>query len=124
MSIASTGKISLLIVVAAVLWWCVSLWLFLHTGQTDLIISASSLLASVACILVSRGQFQPGIMIWMAVGWGVCWCLLPEYSYSPSDRLALIGSANRICFGGTTLMAITAVMAGVVSTAIADFRNH
>ena len=124
MSIASTGKTSSLIFVAAAFWWCVSLWLFLHIGQPDFIISVSSLLGSVAWLLAFRGRFQPGIMIWMVAGWGICWCLLPEYSYSPGDRLALIWSANRIGFGGTTLMAITAVMAGVVSTAIADFRNR
>ena len=81
-------------------------------------------MASIAGLLAWHGRLQPAIMIWMVAGWGVCWCLLPEYSYSPGDRLALIWSANRICFGGTTLMAITAVMAGVVATAIADFRNR
>ena len=120
MSIASTGKTSILIVVAAALWWCVSLWLFLDNGEVDFNISVSSLLASVAGLLVWRGRFQPGIMIWMFAGWSFCWYLLPEYSCSPADRLASTWFVNRICFGGTTLMAIAAVLAGIVSTAIAD----
>lgn len=81
-------------------------------------------MASVAGLLVWRDRLQPGIMIWMVAGWGVCWCLLPEYSYSQSDRLALIWTANRISFGGVTLMAIAAILAGIVSTAIADFRRR
>lgn len=81
-------------------------------------------MASVAVLLVWLDRLQPTIMICMVTGWGVCWYLLPEYSYSPSDRLALIWSANRICFGGTTLMAIAAVLAGIVSVAIADFSQR
>jgi hypothetical protein len=123
-SITSTGKTSSPIVVAAAFWWCVSLWLFLRHGQTDFIISVSTFMASVVGLLAWRGRLQPAIVIWMVGGWTVCWCLLPEYSITPSDRLALIWSASRNCFGGTTLMAITAVMAGVVSTAFADFRNR
>lgn len=81
-------------------------------------------MASVAGLLAWRARLQPGIMIWMVAGWGVCWCLLPEYSSDPGDRLALIWSANRISFGGTTLMAIAAVLAGIVSAAIAEFRQR
>lgn len=120
---ASTGKTSLLIVIAAALWWCVSLWIFLHRGQIDFIISVSTFMASVAGLLVWRNRFQPDIMIWMVSGWALCWCLLPEYSYDQSDRLAVIWSANRISFGGTTWMAIAAVLAGIVSVVIADFRQ-
>jgi hypothetical protein len=81
-------------------------------------------MASVAGLLVWRDRLQPGIMIWMVVGWAVCWCLLPECSSDPGDRLALIWSANRISFGGTTLMAIAAVLTGIVAALIADFRNN
>lgn len=81
-------------------------------------------MAFVWGLLVWRARLQPNIMIWMVAGWAVCWCLLPEFSYDPSDRLGLMWSANRISFGGTTLMAIAAVLAGIVSVAIADFRQR
>jgi len=51
----------------------------------------------------------------MAIGWGSCWFMLPEYSMSMSDRLAAFWCVNRIGFGGITLMTITALLAGVIS---------
>jgi len=109
----------LLLVVTALLWWCGAFVLYLKNGVPTVDVFGYSLFLAVNCTMMYFRRFTFWTVLGMAIGWGGCWLILPEYSFSMSDRLSAIWYATRIGFGGVTLMAISAVTGGAVSLVIA-----
>ncbi len=112
--LTSTG----VMLAAALLWWCVGFLTYMTGGNLSATVSAVSFILTVMCALAYFRMFKVRTGVLMIISWCLCWFLLPEFSMSMSDRLSAFWNPNRVGFGGVTLMAITALLVGVISNSI------
>ena len=104
---------ALVLTVGAVLWWSCAFYVYISGANAETMFYAISFILTLTCAMTFFRIFRISTCISLCLGWSICWGFLPEYSMSLNDRLNAFWNANRIGFGGITLMAISALLMGI-----------